>query len=242
MEDPCKRGIGICAAAAVYLLYVRVYESQAKLLVRYVVDTSAIDNVDSRATIGPSSENLINSEVEILTSWDLAMQVANAVGAERLLPSSEGAADISKAARNIRLGLTVTALKGTNIILVSYRNTDPQLATLVLNELISRYFTKHLEVHRSADAFNFVTQQSDQVRAHLNQTEEELKRLKDKAGITSLTESTTILNAELAKTREALNAAETEHAEQQAIVQEMEKSLSKQDKIAADKQASRHKQ
>ena len=60
---------------------------------RYVVDTSAIDHVESRATVGPSSENLINSEVEILTSWDLAMQVAKAVGVERLLPRSEGAAD-----------------------------------------------------------------------------------------------------------------------------------------------------
>ena len=109
--------------------------------------------------------------------------------------------------------------------MVSYRNKDPQLATLVLNELISRYFTKHLEVHRSADAFNFVTQQSDQVRAHLNQTEEELKQLKGEAGITSLAESTTNLNAELAKTREALQAAETERAEQQAVVQEMEKSV-----------------
>ena len=42
------------------------------------------------------SENLINSEVEILTSWDLAMQVAKAVGVERLLPQSEGAADITQ--------------------------------------------------------------------------------------------------------------------------------------------------
>ena len=40
--------IGICAAAAVFFLYPTVYESQAKLLVRYVVDTSAIDQVDSR--------------------------------------------------------------------------------------------------------------------------------------------------------------------------------------------------
>ena len=109
--------------------------------------------------------------------------------------------------------------------MVSYKNHDPELATLVLKELISRYFTKHLEVHRSADAFNFVTQQSDQVRAHLNQTEEELQQLKGKAGITSLAESTKTLNAELAKTREALQAAETERAEQQAIVQELEKSL-----------------
>jgi uncharacterized protein involved in exopolysaccharide biosynthesis/Mrp family chromosome partitioning ATPase len=222
--------IGICAAAAVYFLAVRVYESQAKLLVRYVVDTSAIDHVDSRATVGPSSENLINSEVEILTSWDLAVQVANAVGVERLLPRSEGAADVSKAARNIRLALTVSALKGTNIILVSYRNKDPQLATLVLNELISRYFTKHLEVHRSADAFNFVTQQSDQVLAHLNQTEEELRQLKSKAGIASLAESAKTLNVELGKTREALQAAETERAEQQAVVQELEKSVTGQGK------------
>ena len=80
--------IGICAAVAVFLFYPTVYESQAKLLVRYVVDTSAIDQVESRATVGPSSENLINSEVEILTSWDLAMQVASAVGLERLLPES----------------------------------------------------------------------------------------------------------------------------------------------------------
>ena len=41
--------IGLCAAAAVFLLYPTVYESQAKLLVRYVVDTSAIDQVDPSA-------------------------------------------------------------------------------------------------------------------------------------------------------------------------------------------------
>ena len=117
--------IGICAAAAVYLLRVPVFESEAKLLVRYVVDTSAIDQVDSRATIGSSSENLINSEVEILTSWDLAMQVAKAVGPARLLPKSEDATDIAKAARNIRWHMMVTALKGTNIIMVSYKNLIP---------------------------------------------------------------------------------------------------------------------
>ena len=76
----------------------------------------------------------------------------------------------------------MTALRQTNIILVSYRNQDPELATLVLKELLTRYFAKHLEVHRSADAFNFVSQQSDEVRARLNQTEEELNRLKKQSG------------------------------------------------------------
>ena len=216
---------GICAAAVLYFLRTPIFESEAKLLVRYVVDTSAIDQVESRATIGSSSENLINSEVEILTSWDLAMQVAKAVGPARLLPKSEDATDLAKAARTIRLQTMVTALRGTNIIMVAYKNPDPELASLVLKELISRYFTKHLEVHRSADAFNFVAQQSDEVRARLNQTEQELKQLKGEAGITSLSESLTNLSVSLKKTRDELQASEAELAEQRAAVQEMEKAV-----------------
>jgi hypothetical protein len=53
--------------------------------------------------------------------------------------------------------------KGSDVILVSYTDADPQLARLVLQELLSRYFVKHLEVHRSAGAFDFVSQQTDQV-------------------------------------------------------------------------------
>src|SRR4029453_6647328 len=120
----------------------------------------------------------------------------------------------------ISSGLTVLSGKGSNIIFVSYKNHDPQLATLVLQELLSRYFVKHLEVHRSAGAFDFVTQQTDQVRARLNQTGDALKSLRDKTGITSLKEGSESLAAEAAKTQEQVNAAEEELAEQQALVKQ----------------------
>src|SRR6202035_4732335 len=103
-----------------------------------------------------------------------------------------------------------------NIIFASYKNRNPELATLVLSELVNRYFNKHLEVHRSAGAFDFVTQQTDQVRARLNQTEDALKDLKEKAGIVSLTDSYAALSAETARTEEQLDSAEAELAEQQA--------------------------
>ena len=220
--------LGLSAAAAVFFLYPTMYESQAKLLVRYVVDTSAIDQVDSRSTGGPSSANLINSEVEILKSSDLAVQVVNAVGMEQLVP--KGDPEMGKALRNLQLGLNASALRESNIITISYRNEDPKLTIAVLKELLTRYFTKHLEVHRSADAFNFVSQQTDQVRAQLNKTEDALKKLKDAAGVVSLEESIKTANADLAKTREALNASEAERAEQQAVVLEMEKPLPGQEK------------
>src|SRR5438876_3158746 len=234
--------LGIIAAATFYFLFPPVYESQAKLLVRYVLERSTVDPIDGTKPMfqtSNDSDRVIGAEIEILTSWDLAMQVAQAIGPKRLLapapvpdpvkriaeaiglkqllrPSEVSATD-TDAARSIILGLKVLSNKGSNIIFISYENRSPEMATLVLQELLSRYFVKHLEVHRSAGAFDFVSQQTDQVRTRLNQTEDALKSLRDKTGIVSLEEGSKALTAEAAKTQAELNAAEAELAEHQAL-------------------------
>src|ERR1051326_786682 len=79
---------GIISAATFYFLFPPVYESQAKLLVRYVLERSAVDPIDgTKPTFQSSSDSdrVIGAEIEILTSWDLAMQVAQAIGPKRLL-------------------------------------------------------------------------------------------------------------------------------------------------------------
>jgi succinoglycan biosynthesis transport protein ExoP len=215
---------GILASAAFYFLAPAQYESQAKLFVRYVVDRSAVDGLDSQTkTLDSPSDGAISSEAEILTSTDVAMQVAAAVGADRLVPELGAQATNAKAALAILKDLEVTVVKGSGIITVSYRNKDPKLAIQVLQELVKRYFDKHLEVHRSLGAFDYVTREADQLKAQLNQTEEELKELKTKAGITSLTEDTTALATELTKVQSDLDAAEGELAAQKARVGEIEK-------------------
>src|SRR5262249_55763709 len=103
---------------------------------------------------------------------------------------------------------------------------DPELTTLVLRELVNRYFVKHLEVHRSAGAFDFVTEQTDQVRTRLNQTEDALKPLKEQMGIISLADGKTAWSADLTKTEAQLHAAEAELAEQQAKVKDLAESSS----------------
>src|SRR4029453_7357234 len=167
---------------------------------------SAVDSIDSTnasaQAVASSNDRVIGAEIQILTSWDLAIQVADAIGAKRLgAPSKEGAAG------RIISGLAATTSRGSNIIFISYQNRSPEIATLVLQELLSRYFVKHLEVHRSAGAFDFVTQQTDQVRARLNQTEDALKLLRDKSGIVSLKDGSDALTKEAEETRKKLNDA-----------------------------------
>ncbi len=196
--------LGLLSAVAVYFFYPPEYVSEAKLLVRYIVERSGVDpTIDTTARNSQSSDSVIASEAEILNSWDLAVQAAEAVGPQKLLPRARNPT-ASEAAGQISKGLTVNFGKGSNILFVSYENRDPALAPVVLNELITRYFVKHLEVHRSAGAFDFVTQQTDQVRAQLNQTEDALKPLREKAGIISLASGTAALDAELTKTQDQL--------------------------------------
>jgi uncharacterized protein involved in exopolysaccharide biosynthesis/Mrp family chromosome partitioning ATPase len=210
--------VGIMAAVALYFLWPPSYESRAKLLVRYVLERSGVDPVEAEKALTASSnegDRVIGAEVEILTSWDLAEEVADAIGPKKLEASSKEAA-----AMNVISGLKVVPDKGSNIIFISYKNHDPKMATAVLQELLSRYFVKHLEVHRSAGAFDFVTQQTDQVRTRLSQTEDALQALKEKTGIASLKEGREALMTEESRTREALNATEAELAEKQAVVRQ----------------------
>lgn len=216
---------GLIAAAAVYFTQASTYQSEAKLLVRYILDRNMLDPVqDNSVGYGRANDSVMNAELEILTSWDLATQVAEAVGPEQLAPSARGnPSNLVLAAKAVQSGLSVVP-RG-NVIAVTYRNESPALATKVLQELITRYFTKHLEVHRSAGAFDFVTQQADQIRGRLTQTEEQLKRIKDKAGIISLVESTNASSTEIARLKLGLETAETERAEQIARVEALEKYL-----------------
>src|SRR5947207_2851406 len=219
---------GIVVAAGVYFFYPTVYESDARLLVRYVLERSGYDPVDAlqgqgtRGGSGLTTDAVIAAEISILTSWDLSVQVAEALGPNRVLPDAK-APTVVGAAAAINSGLSTATSKGSNIIGVSYTNSQPEVATLVLNELVSRYFTKHLEVHRSAGAFDFVSQQSDQIRARLNQTEDALKALKAKAGVMSLQDSMASVGAQSSHLEEQIRAAENDLAEEQAKVKQIER-------------------
>jgi uncharacterized protein involved in exopolysaccharide biosynthesis/Mrp family chromosome partitioning ATPase len=222
---------GLLAAGAVYLVIPPVYQSDAKLFVRYVLDKSAVDGMDPQIkTPNPQTDSLVNSEVEILTSQDLAQQVAEAVGIDKILPNAGSKDSLEQAIQVLSQGLSVSTVKGTNIIDLSFRSADPKLSMPVLQEWVKRYFDKHLEVHRSVGAFEFVAKETEELRLRLSQTEEELRQLKEKAGVISLAESRAALAKELGKAQEELDSASAETAAQKARVAALEQSLALVDK------------
>jgi capsular polysaccharide biosynthesis protein len=149
--------LGFTASAAVYLNRKPLYESQAKLLVRYVLNRNTVDPFQSQMNpTGGPGDSIINTEIEILNSEDLAKAVAEAVGVEKLLPLSGGNAKVEDGAGLIRSQLTVAVAPGSNVVHINYSDADPDLSVAVLGELVQQYFIKHLQIHRSANAFELL--------------------------------------------------------------------------------------
>src|ERR1700761_1151667 len=101
---------GVVAAAAYWWYYPPPFESEAKLFVRYVLDSRAVNTDPKNAQMtSPDAmgQSIINSEIEILTSFDLAEQAAKNIGPEKILAKYGGGNDPTKAAEVVRKNLVV---------------------------------------------------------------------------------------------------------------------------------------
>jgi uncharacterized protein involved in exopolysaccharide biosynthesis/Mrp family chromosome partitioning ATPase len=212
---------GLGAAAAAWFAHVPVYESRAKVLVKYVVDITP----DLEKSLSNYNESFIQPEIEILTSWDIAGEVVEKIGAGRIVGGASGPSATGAAIRQIMLNLEVTVPRGSKVIGVAYRHTDPEVAVLVLNEVLARYEEKHGKVHRSSGTFEMVDKQKLEIKSDLEEIEKKLKANKDKANINDLAESAQSINRLMTSTRLELQEASVKLEAQRARVSEMERIL-----------------
>jgi uncharacterized protein involved in exopolysaccharide biosynthesis/Mrp family chromosome partitioning ATPase len=214
--------LGIAAAGGLYVYKKPLYESDSKLLVRYVVERrSPIPLGDNSQIRAPDSGDagIINSEIEILRSLDLFAQVAEAVGPAKILKSLGGGDDKFLAAAMIARGTVVDVPPRSTIIKVTFRHRDPEVIKPVLDALMKEYLRRHGEIHQGLGSLDIVlSQESDQLRSRLNDTEEELRKLKTKAGVISIDETKTSYIQEISNLRRELFNSEAALAEARAAV------------------------
>ncbi len=228
---------GVLASSVLPLLKPPCYKSEAKLLIRYVLDNKSANPVakDSEITSPDArGENIINTEMEILRSFDLAARAADLVGLERIVPKPGKGNQRDQAAALIERNLITDVPKKANIITITFQHPNAEIVQPVLTQLINSYRQRHGEIHQTAGLLDdFLLQQTDQMHSRLAQTEAELRKLKAKAGIISLEDTKKAHTEQIAKTSADLFAAEAELEERKAAVKELEKLLPAKSEAAA---------
>lgn len=185
--------LGILAIAiAIAFLLPKKYEAQMKILVRHERAEQVVsperESLIQRAT--EVSEEELQSEAELIRSRDLLGKVVVACDLQipggGFLWGKKAESDDQKIARavlRLEKDLTVQPIKLTNLISVSYKSRDPQLAAKVLNSLAGLYLEKHLAMHRAPGQFEFFHQQAEEYQRALANAEEKLTKFSQEQGV-----------------------------------------------------------
>jgi uncharacterized protein involved in exopolysaccharide biosynthesis/Mrp family chromosome partitioning ATPase len=213
--------LGAAASFVLYVLQKPLYVSEAKLLVRYVVEAKSVESGIGTQVNRPDygGDMILNSELEILTSLDLCEEVATLVGPEKI--SGGGGSNVMIAAVALYKGLTVENPRRSNIIKVRFVHRDPAVCQTVLRQLIESYFRRHKEVHRAGGSYDEVlSKQALDLDARIRTDEEELRKLKAQAGVISVEDSKKALTDQLSRLQQDIFDAEAQLAECNAMLKQ----------------------
>jgi uncharacterized protein involved in exopolysaccharide biosynthesis/Mrp family chromosome partitioning ATPase len=208
-------GVGMIASLIVFLGQKTLYWSEAKLLVRYVTEMKAPTGTPVQSEL--NVETAINSEMEILTSLDLCEEVARLVGAEKVL-NKNGQSNVTSAAIVIYSGIKIESPRRSNIIKVRFSHSDPAMCQVILRQIINSYLADHDRFHRLPPEYqNLLSEQARTLAFQIGQHEEELRKLKQRAGVISVDEDRRNHSERLARLRQQLDEAESELAGYRAM-------------------------
>jgi uncharacterized protein involved in exopolysaccharide biosynthesis/Mrp family chromosome partitioning ATPase len=216
--------IGIIAALIVPLVWPRVYSSEARLLIKYVTETRMPTDPNGTSQhiveTDATGRNVINTELQIMTSQDLAQEVVTNLGVAKIL-GHEGS--VVLAAARIHKNLIVDAPPGSDVIRITFRHQDPTAVQVILSAVIKTYLDRHARFRQPGGADDILGQEIDVLRSQLDATENALRTIKTNLNIVSFDESRKMFGDDMAKYQDELFKAETELAEHQAIVEQMSK-------------------
>jgi uncharacterized protein involved in exopolysaccharide biosynthesis/Mrp family chromosome partitioning ATPase len=220
---------GIIAAVVLYLMRpVPLWQSDAKLLVRYVLDNPSVSASAKETSLDEQGDNIMNAELEILTSLDIATTVAKEIGPGAILAKLNIGDTNSEAtaAIYIRNGLMVSS-SGGGVIHIAFHHPDGKVAHDVLVDVISEYIKQHALIHQSADVNPDILQDETlALRTKIANTEQALRLARTNAGIITLQEAQNSFSLQFSRYREQLYDAQTELAEREAAVSQVTKLLS----------------
>jgi succinoglycan biosynthesis transport protein ExoP len=217
--------LGLLAAAGIYHFKPPPFQSQAELLIKYVSEPTQLElEGDNQRVVVPDSqgEGIINSEIDILTSLDVAEEAATNFGAANILAKAGGGNNVNQAAGLIRANLQAEQADAhSGIIAVTFKHPDPQIVQLLLQEVINDYIHKHYEIHSVGGQFDdALTMEQSTLNVQLNATETEIADLKNKANITSIEDSQKDLSGQISKIRDDVLDAQVElSGDQEAMKQ-----------------------
>ena len=219
----------------------KLYQSNGQLLIRSD-QTSQLTGIDIRSgDVKPltAKSDPLTTEIEILKSNRVLQNVVIAIKEKRknrtigqpVNSSNDGKVFSEKEAKiydetdmkEIVKGLSVKPVVGTDVLQINYQSKSPDLAAIVVNEVMEDYIRNNIEVNRSqaVSAKQFILAQLPETESAVRKSENNLKDFREANGIVSLTQEAEESVRNLSALTQNINTAQSTLAQSQARVTQL---------------------
>lgn len=176
-------GLAVLVTAASYLL-TPYYTASSRILVKTGREFQVRSNPDQPVASAPSvtKQEIVNSEIQILTSRDIVTAVINRIGTDRLYPGhgwfgGGKGAPLDAAVQAFYAGFKVAPVADSDVIDVTYQNPNRAMAIRALGLVVSFYEQKHAATF-SDPQYKFLDQQTKKYDARLSAETAKIAQLK----------------------------------------------------------------
>lgn len=192
--------LGTLALVSIWtlLLTVPMYEAYSSLLIKFGRENIYRPEVGTQdLALKIDSEVALLSEINILTSHDLAEKVLTTMEVNKVYPRPAGGAgkdenSLHFAAKIFRANLSVMQIVGSNVIEIFFKHSNPEIAAKAVNLLVDLFKEKHLKIF-SDPSTPFLEEQLESYRKQLNESEFRLNIFKQKHGVTAAVDQKRLL-------------------------------------------------
>ena len=214
--------LGLVSAGIVRVIKPPNFESTAKIYIPYVVNITAIKTTENEGVVQSSSEAVMNTEVEMVKSFDTALDVATNIGPDKILAKYGGGNDLLQAAGVVASGINV-APPITMSLVVTFSHRDRELVQPVMKAIVDAYMRRHL-LMRSGNSI-YLEQKAAEKAKEIAEIDRQIKLLMTEAGVPDVRERLTAIKKEFDDLQRQLLKSQTEIAQRKAELGEISLSL-----------------
>lgn len=175
-----------------------IYQAEATLMIKMGREHIYRPEIGGlNPSIAFDQKGILESEVQILTSRDLAARVITDIGIHALYPdfladSSDHMPPLERSILELQDHLHITEVKDSGVLKVSFEHERPEMASQVVNRLVDFLLQKHLEIFSNPQV-NFLETQAETYHQKFLASQSQLQAFKHRHGLSSLKEEQRLL-------------------------------------------------
>jgi uncharacterized protein involved in exopolysaccharide biosynthesis len=217
--------VAVALGALVFLFAPRTYRSEARIFLRLGRESLAVDPTattgQTLALQQADRKDEVKSAIEVLKSRRIIGEAVDKLGpdvvlgrdgangsglgrvvtaplrwAVAIVKSIDPISEREEALLRIERHLHASAERESTVIVIQYDADRPKLAQTVCGAVVDAYRQQHMRIHRSEESRPFFAEQQERLRSQLDEALENVRRVKNELGLSSIDQRRTSLEAQ----------------------------------------------